>query len=244
MITVEDLRKEYRIGTSSTFVALKKINLHINAGEFVAIMGPSGSGKSTFLHLLGGLDSPTSGNILIDGVNIGQLNEKERTLFRRRFIGFIFQNYQLIPTMTVEENIAFPLHAEGTPAKEIHQRVQPLIESVGLKGKEKSFPSQLSGGQQQRVSIARALAMKPKIILADEPTGNLDRKRGKEILSLLSNLHTQTNTTIIMVTHDLYAASYANRIILIKDGNIESDIIQKEGMHDHVMADFLAKLNS
>lgn len=244
MITIEEVRKEYRISANSTFIALKKIDLKIEAGEFVAIMGPSGSGKSTLLHLIGGLDTPSSGNIWIDGVNITQLNEKEKTLFRRRSIGFIFQNYQLIPTMTVEENIAFPLYADGTSSKEIYNRIHPLIESVGLKGKEKSFPSQLSGGQQQRVSIARALAIHPKIILADEPTGNLDRKRGKEILALLSELHTKTNTTILMVTHDLYAASYANRIILLKDGNIESDMIQKEGMHDHVMANFLAKLNS
>ncbi|MDF1999862.1 ABC transporter ATP-binding protein [Peribacillus simplex] len=243
MIHVHHLMKSYDIGKNS-YEVLKGIDLTIDKGEFVAIMGPSGSGKSTLLNLLGGLDQPDTGEVEIGNENIGALNERQRTLFRRKNLGFIFQNYQLLPNMTVEENIAFPMHADRLPKSEITQRVSSLIDAIQLKGKEKNFPSQLSGGQQQRVSIARALAMKPPLVLADEPTGNLDRRMGTEVLRLLASLHQNQCLTIAMVTHDIYAASYADRIILLKDGVIESDISKTEGGNGDAMANILTKLNS
>ncbi|WP_048601667.1 ABC transporter ATP-binding protein [Rubeoparvulum massiliense] len=243
MIKATGLKKSYRNG-NQRYDALKGIDLSISRGEFVAIMGPSGSGKSTLLHLLGGLDLPTGGELLINGTELSNLSEKKRCLFRRNTIGFVFQNYQLIPAMTVAENIALPMQAAGKSKEEIHERVQVLVEAVGLLGKEHAFPSQLSGGQQQRVAVARALVMQPPLVLADEPTGNLDRKRGSEILTLLSQLHTREGLTIVMVTHDLYAASFAERAILLKDGAIEVDVNQREEAEGDVMADFLAKLHA
>ncbi len=243
VIKATGLKKSYRNG-NQRYDALKGIDLSISRGEFVAIMGPSGSGKSTLLHLLGGLDLPTGGELLINGTELSNLSEKKRCLFRRNTIGFVFQNYQLIPAMTVAENIALPMQAAGKSKEEIHERVQVLVEAVGLLGKEHAFPSQLSGGQQQRVAVARALVMQPPLVLADEPTGNLDRKRGSEILTLLSQLHTREGLTIVMVTHDLYAASFAERAILLKDGAIEVDVNQREEAEGDVMADFLAKLHA
>ncbi|USG66579.1 ABC transporter ATP-binding protein [Brevibacillus ruminantium] len=243
MITVKNLTKCYPVGDTS-FQVLKGIDLEIAQGEFVAVMGPSGSGKSTFLNLLGGLDTPDSGEVLIEGNPIHDLQERQRTLFRRKHVGFVFQNYQLLPTMTVEENIAFPMEAEGLPKAVIAETVASLVKAVHLQGKEGNFPSQLSGGQQQRVSIARALSMKPRLILADEPTGNLDRRTGTEILDLLLSLQKNEQLTIIMVTHDVFSASYADRIILLKDGVIETDIKQKEGDHHDVLASILAQLNA
>ncbi|MFT4417078.1 ABC transporter ATP-binding protein [Fredinandcohnia humi] len=219
MITVQDVSKVYSL-ESGDFYALKNNNIHIQKGEFVAIMGPSGSGKSTLLQLLGGLDLPTSGEIIVDGVHLHELNEKELTHFRRTKLGFVFQNYQLLPMMTVGENIALSLSANNASKTEIKKTVQQLISDVNLEGKESQFPSQLSGGQQQRVAIARALAMKPKLILADEPTGNLDQKNGEDILKLLSKLNKEEQITIVMVTHDLQAAQVADRIITVRDGLI------------------------
>ncbi|MED1605722.1 ABC transporter ATP-binding protein [Cytobacillus kochii] len=243
MIQIEGIKKTYEIGKES-YEVLKGIDLTINDGEFIAIMGPSGSGKSTLLNLLGGLDQADIGNIQVNHAKLQDMSEKERTLFRRKNIGFVFQNYQLLPNMTVEENIAFPMHADRLPKASIQTTVTNLIQSTKLEGKEKNYPSQLSGGQQQRVSIARALSMEPKLVLADEPTGNLDRKMGTEILRLLSSLHQDQKLTIIMVTHDMYAASFANRIILLKDGMIESDIKQAEGGDQNAMASIITKLNS
>lgn len=243
MIIAKNLKKIYQMGQQSIEI-VKGVNLQINKGEFVAIMGPSGSGKSTLLHLLGGLDSPSNGELHIDGTEIPSLSEKERAYFRRRKVGFIFQNYQLLPSMTVSENIAFTMNADGVSPKKQKQRIAELIQAVSLEGKEHFFPSQLSGGQQQRVAIARALAMKPALILADEPTGNLDRKMGKDILHLLSRLHQDAGLTIVMVTHDPYAAKFAERILFFKDGEIQSDHKLAEGEKDHVMEDLLAKLNA
>ncbi|MBH0159268.1 ABC transporter ATP-binding protein [Fictibacillus sp. 26RED30] len=243
MIHVQNLEKNYTIGTKS-YNVLKGVDFKAEDGEFIAVMGPSGSGKSTLLNLLGGLDQPDNGSITINDESIHTMSEKQRTLFRREQIGFIFQNYQLLPNLTVEENVGFPMHAANKNKAEIHQTVSNLLTSVSLTGKEKNYPSQLSGGQQQRVAIARALSMNPPLILADEPTGNLDRKSGTEVLRLLTTLHQEKKLTIIMVTHDVYAASYADRIILIKDGLIESDIRQGEGANTDVMANILAKLNS
>ncbi|ADY24352.1 ABC transporter ATP-binding protein [Bacillus paranthracis] len=242
MIKGQNINKNYLLG-ESIFPVLRDINLEIPKGEFIAIMGPSGSGKSTLLNLLGGLDTPDEGDIFIDGNTINKLNERKRTLFRRKNVGFIFQNYQLLPNMTVTENIAFPMQAAHLNKNTINERISFLIQAVKLEGKENNFPSQLSGGQQQRVSIARALSMQPKLILADEPTGNLDRKTGTEVLQLLSSLHRNEGLTIVMVTHDILAASYADRIILLRDGIIESDI-KTEGDTDDVMASVLSKLNT
>ncbi|MBS4201074.1 ABC transporter ATP-binding protein [Bacillus sp. FJAT-49732] len=222
MISIQDVSKVYSL-ESGDFFALKNNNVHIKKGEFVAIMGPSGSGKSTLLQLMGGLDLPTSGEMIVDGIHLNKLNEKERTLFRRTKVGFVFQNYQLLPMLTVAENIALALSANKTPKDEISQRVKQLIKDVNLEGKESQFPSQLSGGQQQRVAIARALAMRPQLILADEPTGNLDQKNGSDILQLLTKLNKEEKITIVMVTHDQQAAAVTNRIILIRDGEIVQD---------------------
>ncbi|EKN63776.1 ABC transporter [Neobacillus bataviensis LMG 21833] len=230
MITIQEVSKVYSL-ESGDFFALNNNNIHINKGEFAAIMGPSGSGKSTLLQLIGGLDQPSSGNLIVDGIQLNNLNEKERTLFRRKKVGFVFQNYQLLPMMTVSENIALSLSANKASKTEINLRVQQLLKDVNLEGKGSQFPSQLSGGQQQRVAIARALAMKPQLILADEPTGNLDQKNGEDILALLSKLNNEEQITIVMVTHDLQAAAAAGRIIVIRDGEIVND--QKKGVLGH-----------
>ena len=230
MIKLENVSKVFTLEAGS-YTALQETDLSIQKGEFVAIMGPSGSGKSTLLQLLGGLDQPTTGSITIDGVRLDQLNEKDRTLFRRTKVGFVFQNYQLLPMMTVAENIALSLAANKTPKVEIQSIVERLLRQVHLEGKAPNFPSQLSGGQQQRVAIARALAMKPGLILADEPTGNLDRKNGQDVLQLLSRLNREEQMTIVMVTHDQQAAETADRVISLRDGAVvqaswEGDYIQ------------------
>jgi ABC-type lipoprotein export system ATPase subunit len=237
VITIQDVTKVYRL-ESGDFFALKNNNLQINQGEFIAIMGPSGSGKSTLLQLIGGLDLPTSGNVIVDGVTLNHLKEKERTLFRRKKVGFVFQNYQLLPMMTVAENIALSLSAAKTGKSEIKTRVTRLLEDVNLIGKESQFPSQLSGGQQQRVAIARALAMKPQLILADEPTGNLDQRNGKDILQLLSRLNKEEGITVVMVTHDPHAAEVADRVIVIRDGEIFQDA--RGGMGNEFLANRMA----
>jgi putative ABC transport system ATP-binding protein len=227
MISVQDVSKVFSL-ESGDFYALKSNSLEIKKGEFVAIMGPSGSGKSTLLQLIGGLDQPSAGQIMVDGIPLNGLSEKERTLFRRTRVGFVFQNYQLLPMLTVAENIALSLSANKTTKAEMKARVEQLIKDVNLEGKKSLFPSQLSGGQQQRVAIARALAMKPQLILADEPTGNLDQKNGKDILQLLSKLNKEEQITIVMVTHDQQAAAAADRIIVIRDGEIVQD--RKKGV--------------
>jgi ABC-type antimicrobial peptide transport system, ATPase component len=222
MIKLENVSKVFAL-EAGNFAALKQNDIHIRKGEFIAVMGPSGSGKSTLLQLIGGLDLPTSGSITVDGVRLNELNEKDRTLFRRTKVGFVFQNYQLLPMMTVAENVALPLAANKASKSEIKSKVQRLLEAVHLEGKESRFPSQLSGGQQQRVAIARALAMKPQLILADEPTGNLDRKNGQDVLQLLSRLNKEERITVVMVTHDRHAAEQADRIIMIRDGEVVQD---------------------
>lgn len=243
MINAINVSKRFVVGDQKLDV-INNLNIQVNKGEFVAIMGPSGSGKSTLLQLLGGLDLPTKGRVEVDGISLGDLSEKERTLFRRRNIGFIFQNYQLLPSLTVGENIAFPLDADKVSNVEIKSRVMRLIKEMGLEGKENTFPNVLSGGQQQRVAIARALSTNPRMLLADEPTGNLDRKKGTDILELLSRFHQEDRQTIVMVTHDIFAAGYADRIIMLKDGVIESVVTRGEGDKDEIMANFLAQLNA
>jgi putative ABC transport system ATP-binding protein len=219
MIKLNKVSKVFAM-EAGNYTALKENDLHIKRGEFIAIMGPSGSGKSTLLQLMGGLDLPTSGEIMVDGVQLNGLNEKQRTLFRRTKVGFVFQNYQLLPMMTVTENVGLSLSANKAPSSEIAKRVEQLLQEVNLEGKASQFPSQLSGGQQQRVAIARALAMKPRLILADEPTGNLDQTNGEGILKLLSRLNKEEGITVVMVTHDSKAAQTADRIITIQDGEV------------------------
>ncbi|MBG9453108.1 ABC transporter ATP-binding protein [Lysinibacillus sphaericus] len=239
MIKVRNLKKEFIQGQERTQV-LKGFDLNVEKGEFVAVMGPSGSGKSTLLQLLGGLDVPTEGDIVINQSNLSNMTEKERTIFRRKYIGFIFQNYQLLPTLSVEENIAFPLHADGSLTKKKNQIIIELLDSVGLKGLGRKRANLLSGGQQQRVAIARALVNTPSVLLADEPTGNLDRGKAEEILGLISRFNRENNQTIIMVTHDIFAAGFADRIILFKDGVIDQVISRKDDDYAKYVANFMA----
>ncbi len=239
MIIVQDLEKEFLQGKESAQV-LKGVNLKVKKGEFVAIMGPSGSGKSTLLQLLGGLDTPTKGEVWINRNNISDMTEKESTVFRRKHLGFVFQNYQLLPTLNVEENIAFPLHADASLTKEKIQLIHDLIDAVGLRGLGRKHVNLLSGGQQQRVAIARALANNPSVLLADEPTGNLDRNRAEEILNLIARFNRENNQTVIMVTHDIFAAGFADRIILFKDGVIDQDFSRKDENYAKYVANFMA----
>lgn len=220
LLKVKNLCKSYGKGEIKVD-ALKNINLSINQGDFVAIVGASGSGKSTLLHLLGGVDRPTSGEVILDDTNIYTLKENELAILRRRKIGFIFQFYNLIPVLTVEENIEMPVLLDG---KKLDKKyMEELIQTLGIGERRNHLPSQLSGGQQQRVSIGRALANKPSIILADEPTGNLDSKNSKEIIELLRYSVKKYNQTLILITHDLNIAKMADRVITISDGEVKGD---------------------
>ncbi|MGN7412883.1 ABC transporter ATP-binding protein [Paenibacillus sp. SAF-068] len=204
-------------GTADTKVdALKEVNLSVNQGEFVAIVGASGSGKSSLLHLLGGVDEPTQGRVIIDNTDLYSQSELELALFRRRKIGFIFQSYNLIPVLTTEENITLPMLLENKKVDKSY--IEELLDVLGLSDRRKHLPSQLSGGQQQRTAIGRALINKPSIILADEPTGNLDSQHSKEIVDLLTFSVKKYNQTLIMITHDLNIAQKADRVLHIKDG--------------------------
>lgn len=217
ILETKELSKIY--GSDDTAVhALDGVNLKVENGEFVAIVGTSGSGKSTLLHMLGGLDRPTSGSIVVDGKEIFTLKDEELTIFRRRKIGFVFQNYNLVPVLNVYENIVLPIELDGNvPDKNF---VDDIIKTLGLQSKLQNLPNNLSGGQQQRVAIARALAAKPAIILADEPTGNLDSKTSGDVLSLLKVTSEKFKQTIVMITHNEEIAQLADRIIRIEDGQI------------------------
>lgn len=220
ILKVENLSKVYGKGETQV-TALDNVSFSIEKGEFVAIIGPSGSGKSTMLHMLGGVDRPTSGKVYIDGTDIYSLNNNNLAIFRRRQVGLIYQFYNLIPILNVEENISLPVLLDG---KEIdHQKLDEIVETLGLKQRISHLPNQLSGGQQQRVSIGRSLINQPAIILADEPTGNLDSKNSKEILELLKFSNKKYNQTLIMITHDQNIALEADRIITIEDGKISKD---------------------
>ena len=213
----KDLRKFY--GSGDTQVkALDGVDLSVENGEFVAIVGTSGSGKSTLLHMLGGLDRPTSGAVLVDGKDIFSLKDEELTIFRRRKIGFVFQSYNLVPVLSVYENIVLPIQLDGGKVDQSY--VNQVIEALGLEQKLQNLPSQLSGGQQQRVAIARALATKPAIILADEPTGNLDSKTSQDVLSLMKVTGQKFAQTMVMITHNEEIAQMADRIVRIEDGRI------------------------
>ena len=201
-------------------LVLNKVSLDIKKGEFVSLMGESGSGKSTLLYIIGGLDKPTSGNVVIDEKDINTLKEKEIARFRRQDIGFVFQFYNLVQNLTVEENIMLPVVMDGKKEKDYKDRLEKILKIVGLEDKRKALPNQLSGGQQQRVSIARAVILSPKVILADEPIGNLDSKSGEEVMKLFKTLNEEENVTILQVTHSEESAKYGDRIIRLKDGCI------------------------
>lgn len=220
ILKVESLRKEYGEGNNKV-IALDGVDLQIERGEFVAIVGPSGSGKSTLLHIIGGVDSPDDGKVYIDGNDISQYSSKELAYFRRRKVGLIYQFYNLIPNLTVRHNIELPLKLDK---REINkEELLDIVKKLGIESKLDSFPSELSGGQQQRVAIARSLIYSPSIILADEPTGNLDRKNSKEIIDIFKYFNKTLKQTIILITHDEEVALEASRIITIVDGKIVGD---------------------
>lgn len=216
-IAARNIDKDFVLGETTTKV-LKNISLNVKKGEFVSIMGPSGSGKSTLLYILGGLDKPTRGTICMDGMDISNYDDDQMSEIRRRKIGFIFQFYNLIPNLNVEENIMLPLLLDGKKKKEYQKRLHEMLDIVELSHRRKHTPRELSGGQQQRVAIARALMSNPEILFADEPTGNLDSKMGEEIMELLEDINADAGQTIVMVTHSLEAAQSGNRIITVKDG--------------------------
>ena len=224
VLQTDNLTRAYRMGKDEV-IALCDVSLQIMPGEFVAIMGPSGSGKSTLLNLLGGLDMPTRGEVRLNGQSLAGLKENESAELRRHTLGFIFQGYDLFPVLTALENVMFPLLVAGVPLQKRLERAQSLLAKVGLSDKAQHFPDELSGGQQQRVGIARALASHPLVLLADEPTGNLDSATAGEILNLLTALVEEEGLTLVMVTHDPDSARRAHRILHLKDGHLEGENI-------------------
>ncbi len=219
IIETKDLCKTYKLGDLDVQV-LKDINLEVKKGEFASIMGPSGSGKSTLLYLIGGLDRPTSGNIKINGKDISKMKDKQESEMRRKDIGFVFQFYNLIPNLNIEENIMLPILLDGKRVKTYKDNLDKILEIVGLSERRKHTPRELSGGQQQRVAIARALINEPEIILADEPIGNLDSKSGTEIMELFQKINLEQNKTVVQVTHSMEASQYGTRVIKVKDGKV------------------------
>ena len=224
IVSVEDLKKYYTVYDNETH-ALDGISFSVEKGQFVAVIGTSGSGKSTLLHLLGGVDTPTSGRVILDGTDIYALSQKDLAAFRRRRVALIYQFYNLLPMLNVRSNILLPLELDGRKADE--RELAHILSLLGIADKEFHYPNQLSGGQQQRVAIARACITKPAILLADEPTGNLDSKNSADIIDLLSKANRELSQTIIMVTHDITIARRADRIIEMEDGKIVSDRIQE-----------------
>ncbi|HEH6901830.1 TPA: ABC transporter ATP-binding protein [Clostridioides difficile] len=218
-VEAKNIIKEYKIGNTTTRV-LKEVSLQVMKGEFVSIIGQSGSGKSTLLYILGGLDTPTSGKVYMNGADISHFNDEKMSIIRRRNIGFVFQFYNLIPNLNVEENIMLPLLLDGKNLKDYKNQLDEILDIVGLTDRRKHTPRELSGGQQQRVAIARALIGKPEILFADEPTGNLDSKTGIEIIDLLNKINRDNGQTIIMVTHSPEAAKSSSRTITVSDGLI------------------------
>jgi putative ABC transport system ATP-binding protein len=227
MLIARDVTKEYMSGEQKLAV-LRDVSFDIEQGSFVAIVGPSGSGKTTLLGLLAGLDTPTRGTVLLDDADLGKLSENDRARLRGEKVGFVFQSFQLIPTLTALENVQVPLELRGTPGAV--ERARELIDRVGLSGRGHHFPTQLSGGEQQRVAIARAFANTPKILFADEPTGNLDNATGHRIFELLQSLNSDSGSTIVLVTHELSLASRASRMIRLLDGAIVEDTWRGNGM--------------
>ena len=240
ILEAHDLVKRYPLGDGEV-TALDGVSLSIQRGEFVAIMGASGSGKSTMLHVLGGLDRPTSGEVVIDGVNFSQLDDDHATLTRREKTGFVFQFFNLIPLLTVSENVALPFLIGGETLAHRRERNDQLLEMVALTSKAHHRPDQLSAGEQQRVALARALATEPALLLADEPTGNLDYTTGTEILDLLWDSCDRLGQTIVLVTHDARAAAYADRVLVVRDGKIRDEVALGRRA-DHQPAALIARL--
>lgn len=224
VLEARQIRKQYKMGEHEVN-ALAGIELQVEKGEFMAIMGPSGSGKSTLLHLLGGLDVPTEGNIILAGQSLDRLSEKKATLVRRHNVGFVFQFFNLLPTLSAEENILLPVIIDGKDSRKYKDRLDSLLELVNLADRRHHKPDQLSGGEQQRVAIARALITQPAILLADEPTGNLDSKTGTAIMELLRRSCEELEQTVIVVTHDAKAAAYAQRVIFLRDGLVVKELL-------------------
>jgi len=222
VLETRGLKKVYGEGEARV-EAIRGVDLQVTAGEMVAIMGPSGSGKSTLLALLGGVEVPTEGHVLLEGVDLASLSDDQRTMLRRRRIGFVFQSFNLLPILTALENVALPLELDGVSSSEARRRAQQMLELVGLEDRHHHVPSHLSGGEQQRVAVARALVIQPALLLADEPTGNLDSVSGQRLTALLRRLVDEHRQTIVMVTHDSEVASRADRIIHIRDGHIERE---------------------
>ncbi|HIC99018.1 MAG TPA: ABC transporter ATP-binding protein [Pyrodictiaceae archaeon] len=222
LVILDNVWKVYRLGYARVF-AIRGVSLELYESEFTAVVGPSGSGKSTLLHLVGGLDKPTRGRVLVDGVEISGLDEKGLAEYRRRYVGFVFQQFYLIPRLTALENVEIALMARGVPQSERRRRALELLEVVGLRDRAYHRPGELSGGEQQRVAIARALANNPKLLLADEPTGNLDSATAHSIMKLFRRLVDEQGVTIIMVTHNLELVSYCDRVVKLRDGVVVGD---------------------
>jgi len=225
VIETRRLTKTYGRGEARV-EALRGVDLGVPRGEFLAIMGPSGSGKSTLLHLIGGVDVPTGGSVLFAGEDLASLDDNGRTLIRRQRLGFIFQSFNLLPAFTAEENVALPLELGGLPAANARRKAHDVLRLVGMYPRRRHVPSSLSGGEQQRVAIARALVTEPDVLLADEPTGNLDSANGQHVTALLRRLADQREQTIVMVTHDAQVAAHADRLVLLRDGLIEDEVAQ------------------
>ncbi len=226
VIETKDLVKIYNENTSFPVKAVCEVDITIEEGEFIAVIGPSGSGKSTLLNMIGGLDRPTSGTVIVGGQDLSELNDSELIKFRKMNIGFVFQSFNLIPVLTTEENIEFVMNLQGVPKDRRKSRTMELIRQVGLEDKVNKRPSELSGGQQQRVAVARALAPKPKFILADEPTANLDSKSAFALLDMMATLNKEERITFIFSTHDQRVIDRAKRVITLVDGSVESDVVQ------------------
>jgi len=238
MLELKNIRKAY--GKNLQFEALKGIDLTVTDGEFIGIMGPSGSGKSTLLNMIATIDLPTSGSILLNGVNPSQLNQEEMAEFRRRKLGFVFQNFNLLPTLTVEENIILPLTLDGEPVAHMGKKAKKIASSLGIDHLLKKKIGEISGGQAQRVAISRAMIRNPELVLADEPTGNLDTKSSNDVMTLLQQINEEEKATILMVTHDPFSASFCHRIVFIKDGELLSDIRKKgskKAFYDDLMVE-------
>ncbi|MFQ5574251.1 MAG: ABC transporter ATP-binding protein [Terriglobia bacterium] len=243
ILAAQSLSKSYDLGNSA-IQALADISFGVEKGEFLSIMGPSGSGKSTLLYLLGGIDRPSAGDVLLDGSKLAALKEIELTLVRRRQIGFIFQSFNLIPTLTAEENISLPFLVDGHSKESFAARLDELMERVGLNERRAHKPDEMSGGEQQRTAVARAMIRRPAIILADEPTGNLDSRTGEGILSLLRSSCDELNETIILVTHDPRAAAYSDRVIFLRDGRIADQIQLGKAVDSAPIVEALEKLTN
>jgi putative ABC transport system ATP-binding protein len=227
VLEANDLQKKYTFG-STVVNALAGVDFVVEEGEFVAIMGPSGSGKSTLLHLVGGLDQPSDGEVTLAGQRLSLMKDKQITLLRRRNVGFVFQFFNLIPTLTAEENVTLPILIDGKKISNYQERLDALLKLVGLADRRRHKPEQLSGGEQQRVAIARAMITEPAIVLADEPTGNLDSKTGTMIMELLRRSCDELGQTIIVVSHDPRASSYADRVVFLRDGKIVEELLMKK----------------